>query len=123
MATKKAAPAAPASSNEILRFQGYGAVPAFKDFCRPDEEFAPGAVVNGCEISIICLIDDQPALAVADAWMRGTSDVSAWEPTRPEGDGWYLALVAGHEEPLDSSGVHLGPNPVQHALPIDGRGL
>ena len=98
MATKKVAPAA-APSNEIQRDKGgYGFLPAFKDFYLADEEFAPGAVVNGCEISVLRLIDDHPAAEIARIWMQGTSDVSEWLPTRPDGDNWYLAIIGEHEE-------------------------
>lgn len=79
---------------------GYGALPGFEDFALPDEELAPGAVVNGCEVHVVKLIDDTntTAMGVGAAWLSGHNDVSAWAPAAPEGDDWRLAAVLEHEE-------------------------
>ena len=77
---------------------GYGALPGFEDFALPDEELAAGAVVNGNEVHVLRLIDDQAAKELAARWVGGDSDISAWKPTAPAGDGWHLAAVLEHEE-------------------------
>jgi hypothetical protein len=91
---KKQSPAPTLQRNS----NGYGALPGFKDFYLPEEEFAPGAVINGFEVSVITLIDDKEAKATAASWVSGDNDISAWLPTKPAGDDWYLAIIAEHEE-------------------------
>jgi hypothetical protein len=95
-ATKKA----PAANDSTLKrnANGYGALPGFENFTLPDEGFAPGAVVNGSEISVLRLIDDSKAKDIAAAWVGGNDDISAWTPSVPLGDDWRLAAVAEHEE-------------------------
>lgn len=78
--------------------QGYGALPGFEDFAVPDEGFAPGAVVNGHEIHVVELCDDENAKETAAFWLGGGADISAWQPIAPEGEGWYLAAVAESEQ-------------------------
>lgn len=77
---------------------GYGALPAFKDFALPEEDLAPGAVINGHEVHVLRLIDDQDAQHIGARWMGGDGDVTDWAPATPEGDGWKLAAVLDHEE-------------------------
>jgi hypothetical protein len=77
---------------------GYGALPGFEDFALPEEELAPGAVVNGHEVHVLRLVDDTSAKEVAARWLGGDNAVSAWMPTVPDGDGWTLSAVLEHEE-------------------------
>lgn len=79
---------------------GYGALPGFEDFALPEEDLAPGAVVNGSEVHVLRLFDDTntTAVGVGTAWLSGHSDISAWQPQAPAGDGWTLAAVLEHEE-------------------------
>jgi len=77
---------------------GYGALPGFEDFALPEEELAPGAVVNGNEVHVLRLIDDVPAKHIAARWLGGDGDISSWTPTAPDGDDWRLAAVLEHEE-------------------------
>lgn len=77
---------------------GYGALPGFENFTLPDEEFAPGAVVNGSEIAVLRLVDDVSAKEIGASWLGGNEDISAWAPTAPAGDNWRLAAVADHDE-------------------------
>lgn len=95
MATKKVTPAAP--STELQRdVCGYGFLPAFMTFALPDEDFAPGAVVDGNEVHVVKMLDDSEEMAAH--WLAGNSNISRWMPTRPEGDNWDLAAVLEHEE-------------------------
>lgn len=110
--------AAPAADNGALKRDknGYGALPAFADFTLPSEDLAPGAVINGSEVSVLRLVDDTNAKAIAAAWVGGNDDVSAWIPAEPEGDNWRLVVVAEHDE---------GPfavfaRPGQHGI-VDGK--
>lgn len=77
--------------------KGYGAAPGFEDFALPDEALAPGAVINGSEVSILELVDDTNAKEIAARWFQGNNDVSDWTPTAPEGD-WILAAVLERDE-------------------------
>ena len=77
---------------------GYGALPAFKGFALPDEDLAPGAVINGSEVHVQRLIDDKAATHLAAGWLAGDNDISGWAPVAPEGDNWKLAAVLEHEE-------------------------
>lgn len=95
--TKKAA--TPTDIGALKRDKnGYGALPAFADFALPEEDLAPGAVINGSEVSVLRLVDDTNAKAIAAAWVGGNDDVSAWAPTVPEGEKWRLVVVAEHDE-------------------------
>jgi hypothetical protein len=77
---------------------GYGVLPAFRDFTLPDEDLAPGAVINGNEIAVAKLLYDAGAKEIAAAWVGGDSDISEWIPVPPEGDNWRLAAVIEGEE-------------------------
>jgi hypothetical protein len=77
---------------------GYGALPGFEDFALPDEELAPGAVVNGHEVHVLRLVDDTSAKEVAARWLGGDSNLGDWTPTAPDGNDWRLAAVLEHEE-------------------------
>lgn len=77
---------------------GYGALPGFEDFALPEEELAPGAVVNGNEIAIVELCDDENAKEIAAFWLGGGADISAWTPIAPEGENWRLAAVMESEQ-------------------------
>jgi hypothetical protein len=88
-----------ATLNTLKRNEhGYGALPGFEDFALPAEDLAPGAVVNGHEVSVLRLVDDVPAKEIAARWLGGDNDISAWVPAAPTGDGWSLAAVLEHEE-------------------------
>lgn len=77
---------------------GYGALPGFENFAVPAEGFAPGAVVNGHEITIVELCDDTSAPEIAAYWLGGGTNISAWQPAAPEGDNWTLSAIAESEE-------------------------
>lgn len=77
---------------------GYGVLPTFRDFTLPDEELAPGAVINGSEIAVAKLLYDTAAKEIAAAWVGGDSDISEWNPVPPQGDNWRLAAVIEGEE-------------------------
>jgi hypothetical protein len=77
---------------------GYGALPGFEDFALPDEELAPGAVVNGSEVHVLRLIDDVNAKENAARWLGGDNNLGEWKPTAPAGDDWNLVAVLQHEE-------------------------
>jgi hypothetical protein len=77
---------------------GYGALPGFEDFAVPDEGLAQGAVVNGYEVHVVELCDDTSAKETAAYWLGGGTDISAWQPQAPEGDGWTLSAVLESEE-------------------------
>jgi hypothetical protein len=100
MAKKKDAPIStePAVTGLPCDKNGYGCLPAFKDFHVPAEGFGPGAVVNGNEIAVVQLTLDEPNHALAAEWVGGDNNISAWNPTQPEGDGWYLAMVCESDE-------------------------
>jgi hypothetical protein len=99
MAKKKEVAAIEASTTELARDgNGYGVLPAFKEFHVPEEGFAPSAVVNGNEIVVMQLIHDKANHSVAAEWVGGDNDISAWNPTKPEGDGWNLAGIFEHDE-------------------------
>lgn len=94
--TKTKTTAAPAAAGLKRDTNGYGALPGFETFTLPDEEFAVGAVVDGREVRVVRLVDDNTE--VSAHWLSGQNDISAWAPTAPEGDGWVLSLIAEHEE-------------------------
>lgn len=97
MATKNTTK--PADNGALKRdSNGYGALPAFKDFALPEDDLAPGAVINGSEIHVEKLLYDASAKEIAAAWVGGDSDISAWDPAPPDGDNWKLAAVLEHEE-------------------------
>lgn len=99
MAKKKEAAAPETSVAGLVRdANGYGVLPAFKEFHIPEEGFAPGAVVNGNEVVVVQLIHDKPNHAIAAEWVGGDNNVSAWTPTVPDGDGWFLAAVFEHDD-------------------------
>ncbi|WP_371763349.1 hypothetical protein [Massilia sp.] len=77
---------------------GYGTLPGFEDFALPEEDLAPGAVVNGSEVHVLRLFDDQNATHIGTSWLQGSRDISAWSPPAPEGGDWNLAAVLEHEE-------------------------
>lgn len=88
---------------------GYGALPGFENFALPDEELAAGAVVNGSEVAVIMLVDDEDAKGVAAAWLGGNLDISAWQPAPPSDDDWTLVAVLDPENPFAlfaKPGVH-----------------
>jgi len=107
------------NTNLTRNANGYGALPGFADFALPDEDLASGAVVNGSEVHVVRLIDDDrsaEAVAISAGWLSGNNDISAWTPPAPEGDDWRLAAVLEHEE---------GPfavfaRPGQHGI-VDGK--
>ena len=98
--SKKAPPAA--NDGALQRDpHGYGVLSAFRDFTLPEEDLAPGAVVNGSEIAIAKLLYDPDAKDIAAAWVGGDSDISEWTPVAPEGDNWRLvAVIEGGEGPF-----------------------
>jgi phosphohistidine swiveling domain-containing protein len=103
MVKKKQDPAEPvAAAVPSMGFNrdenGYGALPAFKEFAVPTEGFAPGAVVNGNEVAVVQLVQDEAAKDVAAEWLAGDSNVTTWNPTAPEGDGWYVAGIYQDED-------------------------
>lgn len=100
MATKKVTQAS--NGNALKRDpHGYGVLPAFRDFTLPDEELAPGAVINGNEVAVFKLLYDAGAKEIAAAWVAGDSDISEWDPEPPEGDNWRLvAVIEGEEGPF-----------------------
>jgi len=78
---------------------GYGALPGFENFPLPDEELAPGAVINGREVHVVKMMDDTTAdTKILAGWVSGDSNISAWQPAPPQGDNWRLVIVAEHEE-------------------------
>lgn len=77
---------------------GYGALTVFEHFIIPEEELAPGAVVNGFEINIVTLVADPAATDIAKSWIDGDNNISNWNPSKPEGDGWVLSAICEHEE-------------------------
>jgi hypothetical protein len=77
---------------------GYGALPAFAGFALPEEDLAPGAVINGSEVHVSRLIDDKAAAHIGARWLGGDGDVSDWAPGAPQGENWKLAAVLDHEE-------------------------
>lgn len=77
---------------------GFGALPAFADFALPEEDLAPGAVINGSEVAVLRLIDDKSAAHIAANWLSGDGNIGAWDPVPPQGDNWRLAAVLEHEE-------------------------
>jgi hypothetical protein len=79
---------------------GYGVLPAFRDFTLPDEDLAPGAVINGNEVHVVKLVDDTnpKAMGVGACWLGGDPDISAWEPVAPDGDHWRLVAVLEAED-------------------------
>lgn len=85
---------------ELVRNEnGYGALPEFEHFDIPVEGFAPGAIVNNHEIQVVELLHDKPNHAVAAKWIEGDNNISDWNPTKPEGDGWFLAgIFNGNED-------------------------
>jgi hypothetical protein len=84
--------------NTLTRDQhGYGALPGFEDFALPEEELAPGAVVNGSEVHVLRLIDDTNSKEIAARWLGGDNNLGEWKPTAPAGEGWSLAAVIEHE--------------------------
>lgn len=97
--TKKT-PAAANDSTLKRDDNGYGALPGFETFSWPEgEELAPGAVVNGYEVHVGKLMEDLSAdTAIMSEWLAGSGNISAWTPTRPNGDDWKLAVIADHEE-------------------------
>ena len=98
MPNKKAAQA-PAAGALQRNSNGYGALPGFEAFALPEEDLAPGAVVNGSEVHVIKMMDDTTAdTSILSGWIAGDGDISAWTPAAPEGDNWRLAAVIDHEE-------------------------
>jgi len=97
--TKKAAPVTDTGALKRDK-DGYGALSGFENFALPEEDLAPGAVVNGSEVAVIRLVDDTntTAIGVGACWLSGDADISAWHPPVPEGDNWRLAAVLEHEE-------------------------
>ena len=88
-----------ATLNTLKRDEnGYGALPGFEDFALPEEDLAPGAVVNGSEVHVLRLIDDTNARHIGARWLGGDGDISDWAPAAPAGDGWDLAAVLEYEE-------------------------
>lgn len=55
---------------------GYGALTVFEHFIIPEEELAPGAVVNGFEINIVTLVADPAATDIAKSWIDGDNNIS-----------------------------------------------
>lgn len=97
MSKKKAVEAASEKTTELDRDEfGFGNLPAFNDFEIPAEGFAPGAVINGHEIAIVTLVDDNSEAAAK--WLGGNPDVSEWIPTPPDGDDWVLSVVSENED-------------------------
>jgi hypothetical protein len=91
----------PKNANTALKrdANGYGALPGFEDFPLPEEELAPGAVVNGQEVHVVKMMDDTTAdTKILSDWIAGDGNISAWQPPAPEGDNWRLVIVADHEE-------------------------
>jgi hypothetical protein len=81
--------------------KGYGCIPQFKDFHVPAEGFAPGAVVNGNEVHVVLLVNEtnEESKKIAAEWINdGWNDIGAWQPTRPDGDGWTLVMIQPSEE-------------------------
>jgi len=97
MATKN--PTKSTSSTLKRDANGYGTLPGFENFPLPDEELAPGAVINGSEVHVVKMMDDTTAdTAILSGWVTGDSNISAWQPPAPQGDNWRLVIVAEHEE-------------------------
>lgn len=98
MGKKKQEEVAATSTGLLRDDNGYGLLPNFEYFDIPEEGFAAGAIVNGNEISLIKLVDDSAAKEVMANWLGGDTDISAWNPPAPEGDGWILSAICDHDE-------------------------
>jgi|GEM_PF-1384741 len=77
---------------------GYGSLPAFEHFMLPEEDLAPGAVIDGNEIYILRLVDDKANEALAVTWVEGDPNVSSWIPSAPEGDDWALSAICESDD-------------------------
>lgn len=42
--------------------------------------------------------DNDAARDVTARWLNGDTDILAWEPQKPDGDGWYLVSIHDHED-------------------------
>lgn len=52
----------------------------------------------GYECKAVWLDGADDAEEVQERWANGDTDILAWEPKKPDGDGWYLVSIHDHED-------------------------
>lgn len=79
---------------------GYWAHPAHPEF-EEDQDAEAAAWFNAQQLEhqIVCLeSEDGDHPAYEAYWGDGDSNISAWEPPRPEGDGWFILSIHDTED-------------------------
>ncbi|WP_447868864.1 hypothetical protein, partial [Rahnella aceris] len=82
---------------------GYWTHPDFFEPANGNEYPAPGefeawAKAQGVEVYTLSLDADPAADDIQAAYEVGEADVSAWNPTPPIGEGWFLASIHDTED-------------------------
>jgi hypothetical protein len=62
----------------------------------PDDEFNQWMDANGLEHVITIMDQDEPSMALAEWETLGS--FSAWEPEKPDGDGWFVGSIHDTED-------------------------
>lgn len=55
---------------------------------------------NNLELSLLALECDDAAADIAEKYADGEldCDISSWEPTKPDGDGWFIGSIHDTED-------------------------
>ena len=90
---------------------GFWTHPVFDQF--GDEEVIPKGWFNerGVEVSCVRFEYDAPEELQTNWFEDGAPDCSAWCPSRPEGDGWFvLSIHDTNDGPVCAWGRHTEPH-------------
>jgi hypothetical protein len=63
-----------------------------------DEVMKSWLTVIGYEIDFAWLEHDEDAEDVQTRWENGDTDILAWQPKPPAGDGWFIVSIHDHED-------------------------
>ena len=58
-----------------------------------DEAFNSWAAMVGLQCYVEWMDSDEDAEEVTERYGKGDNDILAWEPKRPEGDGWFIGSI------------------------------
>lgn len=85
---------------------GYWTHPDFPEPKDGNEFFVPGEfeawqAEQGCQISVV-MLDGDDGVGSEDAQKRyfedGDTDILCWQPSKPEGEGWFIVSIHDHED-------------------------
>lgn len=79
--------------------EGYWTHPDYR-VCETSEQFNAWQAEQGFECSVV-MLDGDDGIGAQDAGERyaeGDTDILAWQPSKPEGEGWFMVSIHDTED-------------------------